>query len=174
MQSAIRAGMWLAIAGFCASVLVHVLAILGLPSPFGSGTWLLHVGIFVIWIPTVLVAQRLTKNAKQSELWKVMLRGCPAWMRIAVYGLFAYSFLNFAFFVVQGAAQSKNVPDVLEYRGFSGHWMLFYFVGATTLYSASRLGLGQQRCPNGHEVSPLASFCDRCGAVLSSSTVRKR
>src|SRR6266540_914652 len=64
MQAFLRPVMWLAVAGFFASLLVHLLALIGLPSPFGSATWLLHIGIFVVWLPTVLVAQRLGKGAK--------------------------------------------------------------------------------------------------------------
>jgi hypothetical protein len=60
--------MWLAVAGFLASLIVHVLALIGLPSPFGPATWLLHVGIFIVWLPSVLVAQRLSPGRQAGRL----------------------------------------------------------------------------------------------------------
>jgi len=160
--------MWLAVAGFCASLLVHVLSLLGLRSPLGSITWLLHIGVLAVWIPTVLVAQRLSKNAKRADLWRAVLRGCPAWMRTGVYVVAGYAMVNFGLFIVDTMSYSKNrVPEVLQYRGFSGHWMAFYYVAAATLYSAHTLGSSsQRRCGRGHEVSPFASYCDLCGAPV--------
>jgi hypothetical protein len=125
----------------------------------------------VVWIPTILIAQRLTKAAKQSEFWKAAFRGCPTWMRIGVYVLGGYAVLNFILFIATARQYPKNeVPDVVNYRGFSGHWMLFYYVASATLYSAIRLGgVSQPRCRNGHEVSPFANYCDVCGGETRSS-----
>lgn len=169
VQAVLRPLMWLAIAGFCASLVVHVLALFGVPSPFGAATWLLHAGIFVVWLPTVLVAQRLAKSVRQADLWKAILRGCPPWVRTGAYVVGGYAFVNFAVFAFQTVTYAKgNIPENIEYRGFSGHWMVFYFVGAAALYSASRLGLSQRRCPRGHEASPFANYCDVCGMQLPS------
>ena len=166
MQSLLVPAMWLAIAGFSASLLVHALALVGRPSPFGSATWLLHVGVFAVWLPAVLVAQR--RGVKQAELWKATFRGCPVWVRNGSYVVFAYAIVNFVLFAAQRAAYPRNkVPELLEFRGFSGHWMLFYYVAAATLYSATRQGtLGERLCPHGHEASPFAKHCDSCGAAL--------
>lgn len=170
MQALLRPLMWLAVAGFCASLLVHSLALFGLPSPFGSATWLLHIGIFVIWLPTVLVAQRLAKGARQADLWKAVLRGCLPWVRTGVYVVGGYAMINFVLFIIQTTAYARNnVPDIIEYRGFSGHWMAFYYVGAATLHSATRLGLNERRCPRGHPASPFANYCDVCGTPLPPS-----
>ena len=173
MQAILRAIMLLALTGFTASAIVHALAVAGVPSPFGPATWVLHVGIFAVWIPTILVAQRLTKTAKQSDFWKAAFRGCPPWVRVGAYLLAGYAALNFILFVVSTGQYPKNeVPDVVNYRGFSGHWMVFYYLATATLYSAIRLGgVGQPRCRNGHEVSPFANYCEICGVELQSSSV---
>jgi hypothetical protein len=50
----------------------------------------LFPGIFVVWLPTILFTNLLTRDFKQKDLWKAGLRGCPAWMRTAqwaVWGL---------------------------------------------------------------------------------------
>jgi hypothetical protein len=54
-------------------------------------------------------------------------------------------------------------PEVV--RGFSGHWMAVYSAALAILWSAVKLWdeNEEQRCPNGHEVRPLAKFCDECG-----------
>src|SRR4051794_15277912 len=100
--------MWVAIAGFAASFLVHVLALAGLPSPFGPATWGLHIGIFVVWLPTVLVVQRMAKNVKQADLWKAVLRGCPPWVRTGMYIVGGYAIFNFGLFLVQTTSYAKN------------------------------------------------------------------
>lgn len=173
MQSLIRVFEWIAFAGFLASLLVHVLSLFGLGSPFGHITWALHGGVFVVWIPAVIVSQRLTKNVNRADMWKAILRGCPSWARTAVTVLFGYTFLNFFLFLLQTTAYPKNnVPEVVEYRGFSGHWMLFYAAAAAIFHSALRLGdTTQPRCPRGHEVPPFAHYCEVCGSQLPPSPV---
>ena len=84
-----------------------------------------------------------------------------------IYVVFAYALVNF--FLVFGNTDRyprNGVPEVVEYRGFSGHWMLFYYVGTATLYSAIRLGPDRPRCPNGHDVSLFAKHCDICGVEV--------
>lgn len=168
MTSLLRPVMWLAIGGFSASLLVHVLSLAGVSSPFGAATWALHVGIFVVWLPTVFVIQRMAKNVRQADLWKAALRGCPAWVRSGAYIVGGYAILNFVVFLAQTSRYPRNsVPAVIEYRGFSGHWMIFYYLSAATLYSAVQLGrTSQRRCSNGHDVSPFANYCEICGAQL--------
>lgn len=48
--------------------------------------WLLHIGIFVVWIPAIFAAQRLVGNVSRKDFWKVVLIGSPDWMRYMVYG----------------------------------------------------------------------------------------
>jgi hypothetical protein len=46
---------------------------------------LLFPGIFVVWFPTILVMNGLTRDFKQMDLWKAALRGCPSWMRTILW-----------------------------------------------------------------------------------------
>lgn len=157
-----RPFMWIAAAGFVASAIVHVSSLLGLSQPFGHFAWGLHIGIFVVWLPAVLVAQRLSKGAKQTDFWKAVLRGCPPWMKRFLYVLVPYIFINFFVGIALGP---KTEAD--NFRIFSGHWMFFYFAGMAMLYSADQLGsLEPRTCPHGHEVSPFAKFCEECGSEL--------
>ena len=69
--------MYLAGLGLVLSLIVHISALLGMPSPFGEIVWGLHIGIFIVWIPSVIVMNSLVKDFKQKDLWKAALRACP-------------------------------------------------------------------------------------------------
>jgi len=170
--------MVLAAIGFLLSVAAHISAVMGHPIPGGKAVWALHIGIFIVWFPTVLVASRLTRGAKRKEFWKVTLAGCPKWMRTALYGIFGYAILNFISFMIvtinHPQTRGDAPPEVV--RGFSGHWMVFYSVGFATLYSASAIGYSgmDRKCPNGHSVAVTAKYCEQCGAELPSSFLDRR
>ena len=151
--------MCLAAAGFLLSVVAHVLALAGVSMPGGNLVWGLHVGIFIVWIPTVLVSIQITRFSNRKDYWKIVLAGCPGWMRSAVYVLFGYAILNFVFFMGSVGSQSKHLgaaPPAAVVRGFSGHWMVFYAVAFAVLYSRIRAPQLYQvrRCPNGHVAGP--------------------
>ncbi len=160
----------LSAAGLILSVIVHVIALSGHQVPFGELAWGLHIGIFVVWFPAVLVSMRLTRDFKQKDLWKAALRGCPAWMKYMTYFFFGYAFINFALFAFSttGMPKESSPSTATALRGFSGHWMVFYSAAMSMLYSATQADLvdKQRRCRNGHAVSPLAKFCEECGAQV--------
>ena len=168
----------LAAIGFILSVAAHIRALEGLPFPGGKAVWALHMGIFVVWIPTVLVSIRFTRGAKRKDFWKVALIGCPKWMRQALYVIFGYAILNFALFMARTInhppTKGDAPPEVIQ--GFSGHWMVFYLAAFATLYSAYVVGYSgmQRKCPNGHTVPITAKFCDECGAQLAPSVLDRR
>jgi hypothetical protein len=139
--------------------------------PGGKAVWAFHVGIFVVWIPTVLISIPITHGAKRKDFWKIALIGCPKWMRQAVYVVFGYGILNFIYFMAttmnHGQPNGDAPPQVI--RGFSGHWMIFYSAAFAALYSAYVVGYSnfRRRCPNGHVVPLTAKFCEECGAQLA-------
>jgi len=164
--------MFLAALGFAASLAAHLAVALGLRETFPPAVMLLHAGIFVVFLPAVIVMRGLAKDYKQSEVWTAALRGCPGWMRKAVYGLFAYAIVNFVFFI--GKAPGRGAPlagggtPAVIVRGFSGHWMIFYAVSFAVLYSYLHADETDdaRRCVNGHRVSAVARFCEACGAPV--------
>jgi hypothetical protein len=156
----------LAAVGLALSVLSHIAALLGSQGPLADYEWLLHVGIFVVWLPAVLVTTRLTRDFKQRDLWKAALRGCPPWMKYMVYGFFGYAMLNFVVFLANAPPQGGSGPmPPIVVPGFSGHWMAFYSAAMALLYSAAHVKDRDagRRCPQGHTVGPLAQFCEQCG-----------
>ena len=124
----------------------------------------LHVGTFVVWLPSVLVAQRLVGNARRTDFWKVVLKGAPDWMRYMVYGFLGYAILNFLFFMTKASSGGSGAnPPAAEWREFCGHWMAFYSAALAILYSAARTVDTNPRCTNGHVASSNAAYCPRCG-----------
>lgn len=152
--------------GLILSLIVHVSALLGLPSALGESAWALHMGIFVVCLPAALVSRRLTRDFKRKDFRKAALRGCPQWMRWMTYGFLGYAIINFITFIAfsdKGGSGSDTPAAV--FRGFSGHWMAFYSAALAVLYSASQVRErdAARRCPNGHPVSPAAQYCEECG-----------
>ncbi|WP_165069154.1 hypothetical protein [Paludisphaera rhizosphaerae] len=143
-----RLFMALAAVGLALSLLVHLSAILGVPQPLGPSAWMLHLGVFVVWIPTMVVGFRLIREVgfDRKDYWKIALRGAPRWLRWAAHGVFVYTFLNFILCIPmlppKKAAAAKKPPGFQDapaavWRMFSGHWMAFYAVSFATLYSAA-------------------------------------
>jgi hypothetical protein len=164
--------------GFILSVAAHIRSIQGIPLPGGKAVWALHAGIFVVWIPTVIVSIPFTRGAKRKDFWKITLIGCPKWMRQALYVVFAYAILNFIFFMVttvnRPPPKGDAPPEIV--RGFSGHWMAFYGAAFATLYSFYVVGYSgiRRHCPNGHSVPLTAKFCDECGAQLGPALLDRK
>jgi hypothetical protein len=120
----------------------------------------LFFGVFVVWIPTILLMNRLTRDFKQRDLWKAALRGCPAWMRTTLW-------------VVTGLIMASFVLSAVLRAGPGGFPLLFtifpvtfYGVSFCAMYSYLHVEKfdASRRCLNGHAISPLAKFCEECGA----------
>jgi hypothetical protein len=168
----------LAALGLVVSIIVHVLAHLGY-APFGASTFVLHVGIFVVWIPAVLSVMRsgvlriyTSMNPRAGwRSWKQIVRGSPRWMQWMTAGFFIYGFANFFLFIALGlpaGSPRDNTFSPTLLWGFSGHWMIFYSAALTIMYSAVKTNGAPLRCPAGHLVSPMDSFCPECGTALAS------
>jgi len=163
--------MLLSAVGLALSVASHLAALTGLPIPGGDLVWGLHIGIFVVAVPMIVVANRMARHGKRSEIWKIALSGCPTWARNALYALVAYAVLNFTLGMINKpeSPDGSHALDVTTaVRLFSGHWMVFYALALAILYSASRSPrlLQNLNCIQGHVVGPFDKFCSKCGAVL--------
>ena len=142
----------LASLGFLASLTAHVAALQGIDvETYVPFVWLLHGGIFVVFVPFILMARRVYGNRLSA---KEMANMAPPWVRTFGAALFAYAMVNFVIFILHtqgGNATERDGQFLLmqhgtlirhltsaEYasfranqvRGFSGHWMVFYFVSA--------------------------------------------
>jgi hypothetical protein len=161
----------LAVVGFAAMFIIHVASLLGIRGPFEPLLTYLVPGMFVVFLPAVLVMSRLTRDFKQKDIWRAALRGCPKWMQRAVRVVFGYSWLGF--FVLPLLYGGGMDSEANKARMMSGALMTFYLIPVAVLYSATqaeRLDEGR-RCLNGHTVPPLARFCEECGAPVAPPPV---
>src|SRR5262249_25685871 len=104
-------------------------------------------------------------NTGRKDFWKVVLKWAPEWMRYLVYGFLGYALVNFLLFAKtapSGGGGGFEAPASM-WRGFSGHWMAFYFAALAILYSAARSVDASPRCVNGHVAPPRTSLCAQCG-----------
>lgn len=158
----------IAACGFSLSAVLHLCALAG-----QAPAWLLPLvdtysgaltlGIFVVWVPAVLLSQYMQIKRQEQFSWNSSLAGCPRWMRYAVGGLFIYAFGNF--FLSVRHAETELFGAM---RTFSGHWMLFYGVAFTIFYSIWRRPqlMRPQLCPLGHHVGHHDHFCPECGTRI--------
>ena len=162
----------LAVAGLVLSLMVHTIALVGLPLAGDAMVWAIHIGIFVLCIPTLLVVRHMRRRIRSRHVWRAVLRDCPNSLKWTVLGFFAYALFNFALFPISIVGQPLPAMDAVPVivRCFSALWMLFYAAVFATLHSAVGLGrvFADRHCPRGHVVSRSATFCVYCGAQLES------
>lgn len=148
---------FIALVGMTLSLVVHVAALLGINASVRyPWVWGLHLGIFVVFVPA-LYSSKGDFNRQPRLTFSELREGVPDWLVVFGAALFLYAFVNFALFMVasQGGVPAENaghfvlenhgkfIRDITaaEYaamktndlRGFSGHWMVFYFVSFAML-----------------------------------------
>jgi hypothetical protein len=116
--------------------------------------WVLHLGIFVVFIPMLFV-QGL---APKKDFWNKIFAAMPRWARYTIKAFLAYAVINFAlfFFLSKGGVPDERdgkyvlhnhgqvIRELSEHeyelqkayviRGFSGHWMIFYLLPALVFW----------------------------------------
>jgi hypothetical protein len=129
--------MTLAGAGFLLSLGVHVASLFGIAMPGGETVFALHAGIFVVWIPTVLLGPPMRGQAGR-KFWSELREGLPRWMYRGIQVLFVYALVNFVLFASNAPKKSASSPKAppAVVRGFSGHWLVFYGTAFAVLYAA--------------------------------------
>ena len=138
-----------ALVGFVLSLAVHISALSGIDvSAHLPFVWLLHVGIFVVFVPFVLSSR---KYLGTKPTFSEVRAAFPGWAIAVFIAIFAYALVNFLIFMAATEGGSPSIRDgkyVLdshgkvirelteaeyfsfkanELRGFSGHWLVFYF-----------------------------------------------
>jgi hypothetical protein len=138
--------------GFSLSLVAHVFALNGVDIESEvPALWALHVGVFVVFIPMVVQLRRMQDKGEGMAIF----RGIPTWAGGALVLLIPYVLVNFISSIGSGFEGSPAILDgqyVLQYkgklvrviteseyrahladvlRGFSGHWLLFYYLPLT-------------------------------------------
>jgi hypothetical protein len=147
--------------GLIFSGLAHIATFFGInPQRVFPAVWGLHVLLFVVWFPVIFMSRKLCTKENRKDFIKIITRHAPFWMKALSVALFIYAFFNFFYTVFAlnegGVPSIRDGKKVLESHGriirqlteqeyelhqaygvrtFSGHWMIFYAVGMTALYS---------------------------------------
>jgi hypothetical protein len=156
-----------AFAGFLTTSVIHICALAGFTAPFEATLRVLFPGIFIVAFPTIFVMNWLARDFKQKDIWRAALRGCPAWMRRAVWVIFGYVWATWLLFPMLYGGGMHSASNTA--RAMSGVAAAFYLIPAAVMFSATRAERidKSRRCGNGHLVSPLAKFCEECGAAVT-------
>jgi hypothetical protein len=162
----------LAAVGFAAMLVIHVASLFGITAPFEHSLTYLAPGMFVVFLPTILVMTQLTRDFKQKDIWRAALRGCPRWMYRTVWVIFGYAWVGF--FALPFLYGGGMDAEANKARMLSGTLLVFYLIPLAVLYSwtQARQFDDSRRCLKGHHVSPLAKFCDECGAPTAPPNVK--
>jgi hypothetical protein len=129
MMRFIRSFALFSASGFVLSLVVHILGLFNKTSFFGWLALLLHFGIFVALLGVVVTYFRL-RHQKEKGFWKRALRASPVWMRWMLPLFFIYAVVNFFMFwnkLFNLNGKSSDEVMAILLRGFSGHWLFFYF-----------------------------------------------
>lgn len=151
--------MMLALFGVLLSLGAYLFEFAGLYSPPPNRPPLLFFGVFVVWFPTIFLMTKLTEDFKQKDIWKAALRGCPTWMRRLLWALVGFVVL-LAFLPLVLRAH-RAYPDITVL--FPACFYAVSFCITYSLINAEEHD-STRRCLNGHPISPLAKFCEECGA----------
>jgi hypothetical protein len=88
----------------------------------------------------------------------------------AVWGIFLYGWAGFFVLpLLYGGGMHLAANNV---RVLSGLLLIFYLIPLAVMYSATHVERFDEsrRCLNRHRVSPLAKFCEECGAPVAPTT----
>ncbi len=77
MKTLIRILLVVALVGLLCAAVIHISTLAGTAALFGNSLRFLGPTLFVVWVPAILVMNRLTRDFKQKDLWRAALRGCP-------------------------------------------------------------------------------------------------
>jgi len=158
--------------GLFASFVLHITSFYAGPEFGKRETSILFPGIFIVWVPTIFLANKLTRDFKQRDFWKAALRGCPASMCKSLWILWGYVF--FAAFVLPFLRGSNPGASPGGFLIFPAAFYSVSFGVAYSVLHVDRFDEGRH-CLNGHRISPLAKFCEECGAPAapeSTNTAR--
>lgn len=103
--------------------------------------------VLALALPISRLSTHVSRAQGRRTSWEAALVGCPRWMRFAVLGLFAYTFLGYATMWFQPTAHVSGI-SVSALRVFSSFWMLFFAVGLAIAVSHSRYMASASHTPS--------------------------
>jgi hypothetical protein len=116
-----------AVIGFVTSAALNVLAFT--PAAVSNVPPALLLGMFLVWVPTVLVTRGAASKRSMQDYWVHAFDGGRPWFRIASRILAVYGFFSVVFFMfIQDRAKSSDGTLTML-----AMMMLFYGIAAMVL-----------------------------------------
>jgi hypothetical protein len=112
--------------GLALSLYVHLAAIFELSTLPGPLFFVLHIGVFVVFIGAMLAVRPPDRTWARRATAVIAIRQSPRSIRFALYGLGCYAVVSLGLALVPELQKGDgNVPDVML-RAFSAVWMAAY------------------------------------------------
>jgi hypothetical protein len=129
-------------AGLGASVWVHVGAFTGMFSAPYSVFWMLSFGMFIVFAPAAVIANKTRAYRRGQYAWRFILEGSPRWMQYTFYVVAYYAAFNIAIFLFKRFQTPSSYigasPTLTDWRGFSATWIAFYSAAFVIHFSEFR------------------------------------
>jgi hypothetical protein len=129
-----------------------------------------YLPAFLILVPAILVSRRLTAPFTEKEIrkngWKIILRGCPAWM---INAMKIWGWITMASFLMLIFSPKTSRDAIMLRFMFPIYGMFLSGYSAATFYSALLVNSEIRFCLQGHELTPLQKFCPECGNPVLDS-----
>jgi hypothetical protein len=129
MRRFIRSFAFFSVFGFVLSLVINILGLFNKARFFSWFAFLLGFGIFVALLGAAVTYFRL-RQSEGKDFWKRALRASPVWMSWMLFLFFIYAVANFFWFwnkLFHLTGKSSDEIMAIVLRGFSGHWLFFYF-----------------------------------------------
>lgn len=139
--------------GWAGSLIVSLLSLAGVTFP-DVVALVLFAGVFPLWFYAVLRMQR-DVSGFLSGGWSFAFRGCPQWVRYAIWATWGYGALSM-FLVAGGPFQAEGV----------GITAMFYAASHGIIATIWATRNEPTECPSGHSIGPLDKFCRECGVSI--------
>jgi len=151
--------MLISAAGFLASASCQVLSWHGKDPPGGPAVFLLHFGVFAVWIPLVNLSNRTMPKGAGNNVDRLLAAALPAWVTKAYKVLSFLTALGFVYVIFWFLGQAKhqhqspllleapkqNLVPPMVLRWISTVWMAFYGFATIGFAGLARLARKQKQ-----------------------------
>ena len=174
VETFLRWGTKIAVAGFATSLAFHVLALARVSFRSPAFAIALHAGVFLLGVPLCFVLMQRMGLEWQIKRVKTLYSVCPGWTKDARYVVGVYFLLNAAILSfrdpsgdIARAHRYEIPPSVLAFA--TAGWMLGYYLLFEILNALVRTK--PRFCTRGHAVRIGDEKCPKCAAPVRAIDV---
>lgn len=125
----------LAVSGFIASALLHILSLTQLYEPTKMASLLINSGGFILVYMAAFISKRKCSQANRQELFN----SCPTWISTGVGVFVLYAIVGLVHYAIHRYSGGSASPSEKGgFQGFTGHWMALYAVAFLICYSCKK------------------------------------